>query len=336
MKRFWASAEQHIEMRRHLGSLNSREDILDQAWQFQDGALTGWHGYINRFAGYAQSGRALAAVHRELCKMGVKFHLGPGHEVVQISYNKVSSENGSIVARGVETANGTFRPAKLVIVAAGAWVSQLIPDIGSQVVAKSWSVAHVELTDNEVSALRNIPVTYARDLGFFFEPDPETKLLKLCPMGGGYINSDTQTGVSLPPKGLTRSAFMPEDDERKVRQLLGHTLPALAKRPLVNNLLCWFADTSDSNFIIDYVPGTSSSVIVMSGDSGHGFKMFPIVGSWITDLLNAKDGKQHEARWRWKTPTREEASSDWGQKVSWRVGETKEFSSIEPTKSSRL
>lgn len=334
MKRFLASAEKHSQMRRHLVGINSRKDILDKVWQFQDGTLTGWHGYFNRLAGYAQSGRALAAVHRELCKMGVKFYLGPGHEVVKISYDEASLvNNNNKIARGVETVNRAFHPAKLVIIAAGAWVSQLIPEIGSQVVAKSWSVAHVELTDDEVSALRNIPVTYARDLGFFFEPDQETKLLKLCPMGGGYINSDPKTGVSLPPTGYARSSFMPGDDERKVRQLLAHTLPALAERPLVNKQLCWFADTSNSDYIIDYVPETVSSVIVMSGDSGHGFKMFPIVGSWITDLLNSKDGKQHETRWRWKTPKWEESSGNWGEKVSWRVGETQEFSSIEPAKS---
>lgn len=332
MKRFWESAEKHSEMRRQLVTINTRKDILDQVWQFQDGPLTGWRGYLNRYAGYAQSGRALAAVYRELCKMGVKFNLGSGNEVTQITYEKtILTNNGVKAARGVRTANGSFYPAKLVIVAAGAWVPQLIPEIGSQVVAKSWSVAHVKLTEEEASALKGIPVTYARDLGFFFEPDPTTNLLKLCPMGGGFINTDPKTGLSLPPRGYSRSAFMPEDDEKKVRQLVSHTLPHLAERPLVNKLLCWFADTSDSDYIIDYVPNTASSVMVMSGDSGHGFKMFPIVGSWVTDLLAAKDGKQHEARWRWKAAKAQGSSSDWGEDVSWRVGETREFSSIEPT-----
>ncbi|KID96161.1 sarcosine oxidase, partial [Metarhizium majus ARSEF 297] len=334
MQRFRASAEQDAQLRRQLVSINTRRDILHHVRQFHDGPLPGWRGYLNRCAGYAQSGHALAAVHRHLCQSGVRFRLGPGNQVVGISYEAPSADGSGAAggtARGVETANGAFYPGRLVVVAAGAWAAQLVPELGSQVVARCWSVAHVQLTDEEASALRGIPVTYARDLGFFFEPDPGTKLLKLCPMGAGIVNTDGRTGVSLPPGDLSRSAFMPGDDEGKLRRLLAHTLPALAERPLVKRSLCWFADTSDSDYIVDYVPGTRSSVVVLSGDSGHGFKMFPIVGSWVADLLRAADGRQHETRWRWKHREAERSGSHGGNEVSWRVGETRELSSVEPT-----
>ncbi|KAG8412142.1 hypothetical protein J3458_014336 [Metarhizium acridum] len=277
--------EEDEELRRHLVGMNTGQDILDQVWQFHDGPLTGQRSYLNRYAGYAQSGHALAAVHGHLCKTGVRFRLGSG-KVVEISYEtpSESASGAGRIARGVKTVDGSFCPTKLVIVAMGAWASRLIPEIGSQAVAKCWSVAHVQLTDEaeEASALKGIPVTYARDLGFFFEPDPRTNLLKLRLAAlEGFVQES-----------------IPGDDERKLRRLLAHTLPALAERPLVKRCLCWLADTSDSDYIIDYVPGTLSSVIVMSGDSGHGFKMFPIAGSWVTDVLKATDGKQHEAHWR--------------------------------------
>lgn len=124
--------------------------------------------------------------------------------------------------------------------------------------AKSWSIAHIHLTDEETSALRGIPVTYARDFGFFFEPDPKTNLLELCPMDGGYIKTDPETGVSYPPEILKVSAFLPEDDEKQLRKLLAQTLPTLADRPFVKKSLCWFADTCDSDFIVDYLPDMSS------------------------------------------------------------------------------
>ena len=114
-------------------------------------------------------------------------------------------------------------------------------------------------------------------------------------MGGGYINTDPKTGISHSPGNLKDSAFLPEDDEKQLRELLRQTLPALADRPFVEKSLCWFADTNDSDFIIDYIPGMSDSVIVMSGDSGHGFKMFPIVGTFVTDML-AAPGSQRGAR----------------------------------------
>ncbi|KAJ5166156.1 FAD dependent oxidoreductase [Penicillium canariense] len=331
LNRFRASAERDAQIKPHVSSLDGEADIRQIAWQL-DGPLPGWNGYFNRFDGYAHSANALAAVYRATQGAGVRFFLGEQGAVDEIVY--VSTVNGRNCA-GIRTKNGQFHSAALVIVAAGAGAGRLVPQLGQQVVAKSWSVAHVHLTDNETSRLRGIPVTYARDLGFFFEPDPKTNLLKLCPMGGGYINTDPKTGVSHSPGTLSDSAFIPEEDETQIRKLLAHTLPSLADRPLVKRSLCWFADTNDSDFIIDYVPDMGSSLMLLSGDSGHGFKMFPIVGSWVTDLLEASDDKQSLVRWRWKQPNAK-AGQDWGGDVSWRLGASKELSSIMPRKASKL
>ncbi|KAI0138999.1 FAD dependent oxidoreductase [Hypoxylon sp. NC0597] len=329
---FRASAEAHPRLRKYVSPIDSRSDIVDQFWQFQDGPLTGWHGYLNRYDGYAHSSNALVAVHRACVAAGVRFLLG--QEAVGIVYEKMPQ--GGVKGTGIRTRTGAHHAAKLIIVALGAAAFDLVPQVGTQVVAKSWSVAHVQLTDSEASVLRGIPVTYARDLGFLFEPEPGTNLLKICPMGGGVINTDPKTGVSRPPATLGDSAFMPTEDEQRVRKLLEHTLPWLAKRPLINKTLCWFADTADSDFIIDYVPETSNSVILLSGDSGHGFKMFPILGKWVKPLLEAKDGKQPVERWRWKNPNSKGGNADWGGDVSWRLGNTKEFEEVRPLPKARL
>ena len=75
--------------------------------------------------------------------------------------------------------------------------------------------------------------------------------------------------------------------------------------------------------------------MLLSGDSGHLFKMFPIAGSWVTNLLESPDNKQALARWRWKQPD-PKAGKDWGGDVSWRLGESKELSAIMPRKASKL
>ncbi|KAJ5249196.1 FAD dependent oxidoreductase [Penicillium chermesinum] len=320
LSRFRASAEKA-----------PKDEGPDPAWQLQ-GALPGWSGYLNRFDGYAHSGNALAGVYRAVQAAGVRFFLGEQGTVDEITH--VSTVNCRKAA-GVRTKNGRFHPSALVVVAVGAAAARLVPEIGKEVVAKSWSVAHVHLTNDETSALRGIPVTYARDLGFFFEPDPKTNLLKLCPMGGGYINTDPKTGVSHAPLTLSESAFLPEEDEKRLRRLLAQTLPSLADRPFVKSSLCWFADTDDSDFIVDYVPNTSESIVLLSGDSGHAFKMFPILGSFITNLLEAPDNVQRITRWRWKQP-KANAKDDWGGDVSWRIGQSKELSAILPSKAAKL
>jgi sarcosine oxidase / L-pipecolate oxidase len=332
LKRFQTAAEKHSRIQRYVVPIRGSSDIqqLSSSWQF-DGPLSGWNGYVNWFDGYAHSANALAGIAREVqAAQGVRLYIRQG--VKEIVYEELW---GKRTSRGIRTNSGVFHSATLVIVAAGAAASKLVPEVAEQVVAKCWSVAHVKLTDEETSALRGIPVTYARDFGFLFEPDPKTNLLKICPMGGGYINTDPKTRVSLPPS-LAESAILPSEDERRIRQLLRQTLPALANRPLVKKSLCWFADTADSDFIIDFVPQTSSSVILLSGDSGHGFKMFPIFGEWVRNLLESPDNKQEIARWRWKHPKSQGQNANWGSDVSWRLGETREFRDIEAPLSSKI
>ncbi|KAL4794739.1 FAD dependent oxidoreductase [Aspergillus venezuelensis] len=326
LKRFQKAATDNATIAPHVVQLNGPGDIRPWFWQC-DGSLPGWKGYMNRFDGYAHSGNALAAIYRVTQSRGVKFFLGKQGSVKEVVY-----EDGKSI--GVKTVDGVFHAAELVIVAAGAGAGKVVPELGTQIVAKSWSVAHVLLTDEETSALRGIPVTYARDLGFYFEPDPKTNLLKICPMGGGYINTDPNTGVSHSPTELETSAFLPGDDEVRIRKLLQQTLPSLAKRPLVRRTLCWFADTKDSDFVIDFVPGTKGSLVLLSGDSGHGFKMFPVFGEWVKNLLEDQSGGQSVKRWRWKAEEKkdEKAAGDWGGDVSWRLGETRELRDVLPGK----
>ncbi|CAG9953555.1 unnamed protein product [Clonostachys rosea f. rosea IK726] len=330
LNRFRVAADAHPEMKDHVEPFTKDGDIQKRFWQYQ-GSFPGWTGYLNGYDGYAHSGNALASAYRAAQASGVRFFLGSQGSVSRIVYGTAS---GARKATGIELADGQVRAADLVIVAVGAAATKLVPEIGTQVVAKSWSVAHVHLSDEEVSALRGIPITYARDLGFYFEPDPKTNLLKICPMGGGYVNTDPETGFSHAPANLYDSAFVPPHDEAKMRKLLADTLPYLADRPLVKKSLCWFADTQNSDFIIDYVPDTSDSLVLLTGDSGHGFKFFPIFGTWVKTLL--EKGEQSIARWQWKDPNSSAEDKNWGGAVSWRLGETKEFAEIRPTPKSRI
>lgn len=222
---------------------------------------------------------------------------------------------------GAKTADGKVHTANTTICALGAQGASLIPSLGRFVVARCWSVAHVQLTKAEVNLLRGLPTTNVRDLGFFFEPDPETNLFKLCPLGAGYTNTGAN-GLSLPPPDRLPPPqdFIPAEDERKLRRLLKEVFPWMADRPFVDQKLCWFADTADSDYCIDFIPGTKNSLVVLSGDSGHGFKMMPVFGEWVAELLD--QGRQTEKRWQWKAGG---GGDDWGDAVSWRIGKSREL-----------
>lgn len=302
----------------------SREDIHRVAPAFADGPMPGWEGYFNRFAGYAHAADALTAVYSACVALGVTVRLGAAVRSLQFT-------DGGDVCTGALTADGTKYDAAVTVLALGASLGAVLPQIRRQVIAKGYPVAHLQLTPEEAAPLRGIPVTYARDLGFFFEPDRRTNLLKICPSTAGYTNyygggggssgsesRDSEGGLSLPPED---NDFILARDEVAVRRLLRETLPALAERPLIGRRICWCADTADSEFVIDRVPG-KEGLVVITGDSAHGFKMLPIAGKWVRDVV--EKGRQENERWRWK-----EGSDAAAADISWRVGRIADFNEVQ-------
>ncbi|KAK1723068.1 FAD dependent oxidoreductase [Colletotrichum acutatum] len=289
-----------------IDPIKTREDIAKAAPAL-DGPMEGWEGYFNQFAGYAHAANALEAVYEYVKAQGVEIHTGK--EVASLIY-----EGDRCI--GARATSGEDFKATTTILTVGASLGNVLPSVGRQVTAKAWSVLHIQLQPQEAAHLKGISVTYARDLGFFFEPEPGTGILKLSPSGGGYTNYLTTTGLSTPPE---KNDFVPEADVLRIRKLLKETLPSLADRPFIDQHICWCADTADSDYVIDAVPG-KKGLYLATGDSGHGFKMLPVVGQWIKDLV--EKGEQSIVRWKWKE------GSDAGQNVSWRAGDVVDLKDI--------
>lgn len=85
------------------------------------------------------------------------------------------------------------------------------------------------VTEEECNILRGLPVTNVRDLGYYFEPDPATRVFKLYPLGAGYTNthSGTSRPLTSPSEGPTHD-FLPLEDEKNLRRLLRETLSWMA------------------------------------------------------------------------------------------------------------
>ncbi|KPI35099.1 L-saccharopine oxidase [Cyphellophora attinorum] len=265
-----SSVRDHASFKPFISSLDTPLKFKDVFWQFSGPSR--FKGYVNRHAGYAHSSNAMKGIYRHLTTRGVRFVLGEAGRVSELVYSRNPRR-----CVGARTADGTTHQAALIIVCLGAYAAEIIPQVGTFAVAKCWSVAHVQLTEEECDFLRGIPVLNIRDLGFFFEPDPATRLFKICPLGAGYVNTSETSGISLPPLDVLPPPqdHIPLEDERKLRRLLRETFPWMAGRPFVDQKMCWFSDTSDSEYCVDFVPDTDQSVIVLAGDSGHGFSMSP-------------------------------------------------------------
>lgn len=292
--------------------ITSAADVRAFATQLE-GPMDGWEGYINKHAGYVRASKALTEVYDACIGLGVSFVLGEDGHATGLLYEERGKKKYCI---GVKTKSGAMHVAAKTVLCLGAHIAKLLPRIAAQITAKSWAVAHLQLTPEEVRSMIGIPVVNCRDLGFFFEPDEETGLIKLAAHNAGYTNYED--GTSIPSESV--NGRIPEEDEAKIRRLIVEAMPRFADRPLVRKFICWCADSADSEFIIDVVPDCED-LMVLAGDSGHAFKMLPIAGRWARALV--EDGEQKTQRWKWKT--RVNGSVD---DISWRVGTSRDVKGV--------
>ena len=117
--------------------------------------------------------KSLTALTNECHRLGVKFISGPAGTVLA----PIFTDGTKIKVAGVQTQNGALL-AETVVLACGAWLPTML-DTDGQVVAKAWTLAHLQLSPEEAVAFKNAPVINNRELGYFFEP--QNGRLKIAP-----------------------------------------------------------------------------------------------------------------------------------------------------------
>lgn len=100
--------------------------------------------------------------------MGVKFVSGPRGTMTGLEVES----SGSLT--GIKVASGDVLRADRYILSTGAASPEVLPELSRELWSKCWTLGHVELTEEEVAQWKGVPVIDNFELGFTFEPDPET------------------------------------------------------------------------------------------------------------------------------------------------------------------
>jgi sarcosine oxidase len=174
----------------------------------------------------------------------------------------------------VQTDKGSFVSRQLVL-ATGAWVSDLIP---------------VEV----------MPVTVERQLQQWWEParfpqmfrgdQMPVSMWQLSDQRIFYTMPDLGAGMKIGwhHSGRTVTADSVDRDvspqeQAELNDLLRRFLPH-AKGQRLGHEVCLYTNTPDGHFVIDRYPGVER-VLIVSACSGHGFKFASVVGEIVADLL---------------------------------------------------
>ena len=254
----------------------SRKSCVEQDLSFEELDA----GEVNRrFPGY-QLPPELGAIHQR--------DAGYLHSETAISTHVAAARDlGAEIATGVrvlgwertpaglrvETDAGRYEARKLVI-AAGSWVGDLLPDLG----AKCLPVRQVMLWTDPLDP----PV---------FEPDRFPVFVLESPIGNFYGFPDNRgEGFKIgkfhhlrqdvpDPDAMDRECH--PEDEAVVREGIEAFCPR-ANGPTRRMTACMFTNSPDGHFILDRHPD-DEDVFVAAGFSGHGFKFCGVVGRIMAD-----------------------------------------------------
>lgn len=262
----------------------------------------GWSGYFNRQAGYAKALKAMEHITLRCKEMGVKFVVDRIQDMVYSHKSKT--------CLGVLGELNTFYPADITIIAMGAHVTSIFPELHQYVTPQCWSVGHLQLTEAEAKKLDGVPVVNCRDIGFFFEP-AEGNILKMCNLSPGWSNFIEGTNVSVPTESNDGVCLI---DEELLKAQTEKFFPNVLSKTLIDKKICWCCDRGNSDYVIDYHPDYNN-LFFATADSGHAFKMFPIFGKWVLEKLEGTLSPEKADRWAW-FKTADGAVDE----VTWRLG----------------
>lgn len=277
-------------------------------------------GYVNRLSGWSDNSKAMRWMFGKVRDTGrVSFVDAKVTELVT-----APGTDGRKKRRvtGARLADGRVLSADAVMVAAGAWTGSLV-DLRGRCEATGQVMAYVRITPEEEARLGDRPTIMNLSNGQFIIP-PRDGLLKVARHGFGYLNprvvrralppaplgdanSDERPDIVASVPRTSRDpdgdlgAAVPYEANGVLRQALVDLLPRdmdLHRRPWHKARLCWYSDTRDADWLVDWHPGYQG-LFVATGDSGHGFKFLPVIGDRLADVLEGKGGALAD-KWRWK------------------------------------
>ncbi|KAI0009340.1 FAD dependent oxidoreductase [Xylariaceae sp. FL0662B] len=276
------------------------------------GPFADW-GYLNEGGGWADADASMKWLYDRAVATGrVSFVNGTVESLV--------ADDARKRVTGARLKDGSTISAELVVAAAGAWTASLV-DLSSQVVATGQTLGYLDITEEEEKRLGKIPVLMNISTGFFIIP-PRNRTLKIARHTYGYLNPKT---LSRPPLALPKnsqlttpessttisqpwthlddaSLSIPPHDEKILRDALCNMIPwlDLHGRSFSRTRLCWYTDTSNGDWIIDYHPYWQG-LFIATGGSGHAFKFLPVLGDKVVECIAGRCPIEFQDKWRWRT-----------------------------------
>jgi len=182
----------------------------------------------------------------------------------------------------VVTGKNTYTCKKLVITA-GPWAGQLIPDFSNQLTVTRQVISWVNPKQIAPFELGKFPCWMIDDHrcdGMYYG-------FPVLPVG--QFGAPIGLKVALHHPGLVSNPdavnrVPSKEDEDNLVEAIDQFLPQGYSSTHVLKT-CLYTNTKDENFVLDFLPGHDQQVAIAAGFSGHGFKFVSAVGEIMADLV---------------------------------------------------
>jgi sarcosine oxidase / L-pipecolate oxidase len=138
--------------------------------------------------------------------------------------------------------------------------------------------------------------------GLYGFPRDDSGVVKIGYRGLKYTNPQVQADGLVRSVPLTRwtpvsTRQMPYAAGQRIKRVVKKFMPDLIPYH-TKTRLCWYTDTFDNHFVIDFVP-SKPGLMAVTGGSGHAFKFLPIIGRYVVDRIEGVDTRELDM-WRWR------------------------------------
>lgn len=246
-------------------------------------------GFLEREAGYVESGRVVAAlVERARCA---------GVQLRQDKFAGLSELDSRV--DGVVLSSGERVCGDAVVMATGAWTPLLLPSTAKFFCATAQPVFHLRPAEPALFASQRFPV-FSDDItstGYYGFPLNRDGVVKIANHGPGREMSPDSAGRTVH-----------EGEINALREFLSRSFPTLARAEIVLTRICFYCDTHDGDFWITHDP-ERQGLVIAAGDCGHGFKFAPVLGELIADAVEEKENPLLR-KFRWRPEVRAGAAKE--------------------------
>ena len=171
------------------------------------------------------------------------------------------------------------RRARKLVYALGPWLGELFPNL----LASRLTVTRQEVfyfgppTGDDSFSAGRFPVWADFNGGDIVYGLPDIE-------GRGFKIAFDRHGPVIDPNSMEREPSA--QGIATARAYIAGRFPALTNAPLVQARVCQYTNSSNGDFLIDWLPD-SRNVLLIGGGSGHGFKHGPAVGRRAAELIVA-------------------------------------------------